>query len=134
MPEAQPTLDARARDMHRADASLTVSQSIIRKTDSNKELALLMSSICHACKVVSHAIARAGISGMYGEAGESNATGDDQKKLDVLANDIWLHALRASGVCSVLVSEENEESIIIDPSVEPIGELSLLYRGRIGAP
>lgn len=48
-------------------------------------MAMLMNSIQNACKVVSHAIRRAGISGMYGQAGQENATGDDVKKLDVLA-------------------------------------------------
>ena len=120
--ETMPATSLDVTFQHRADASLTVSQSIIKKTENNQQLALLMSSICHACKVVSHAIAKAGIAGMYGEAGESNATGDDQKKLDVLANDIWVQALRASGVCSVLVSEENEEPIILDPATESIGK------------
>jgi fructose-1,6-bisphosphatase I len=128
MPEAMPATSLDATFQHRADASLTVSQSIIKKTENNQQLALLMSSICHACKVVSHGIARAGIAGMYGEAGDANASGDDQKKLDVLANDIWLQALRASGVCSVLVSEENEEPIILDPSTEAIGENQTYYR------
>merc|ERR1712232_74138 len=39
----------------------------------------------------------------------------DQKKLDVLANDMMINALVNSGVCSVLVSEENEEPIIVPP-------------------
>jgi len=46
-------------------------------------------------------------------AGEVNSTGDDQKKLDVMSNDMMINALVNSGVCSVLVSEENEEPIIV---------------------
>merc|ERR1712127_187160 len=41
------------------------------------------------------------------------SSGDDQKKLDVLSNDIFVSALVNSGACSVLVSEENEEPIIV---------------------
>jgi fructose-1,6-bisphosphatase I len=48
-------------------------------------------------------------------AGEVNSTGDDQKKLDVLANDMMINALYNSGVCCVLVSEENEDPIVIPP-------------------
>ena len=33
--------------------------------------------------------------------------------LDVMSNDIMINALRNSGVCSVLVSEEDEEPIIV---------------------
>jgi fructose-1,6-bisphosphatase I len=49
-----------------------------------------------------------------GLAGETNATGDQQKKLDVLSNDIMVNSLRASGKTAVLVSEELEDAIIIE--------------------
>ena len=49
-----------------------------------------------------------------GLAGESNATGDEQKKLDVLSNDIMVNSLRASRKTAVLVSEELEEAVVID--------------------
>ena len=47
-------------------------------------------------------------------AGETNVQGEEQKKLDVLSNNIMINSLRASGKTSVLVSEENEEAIIIE--------------------
>jgi fructose-1,6-bisphosphatase I len=47
-------------------------------------------------------------------AGETNVQGEEQKKLDVLSNDIMVNALRASGKTAVLVSEELEEAIVID--------------------
>lgn len=49
-----------------------------------------------------------------GLAGDTNVQGEEQKKLDVLSNDIMVNALRASGKCAVLVSEELEEAIIIE--------------------
>ena len=51
-----------------------------------------------------------------GLAGETNVQGEEQKKLDVLSNDIMVNALRASGKTAVLVSEELEEAIIIEDS------------------
>lgn len=72
---------------------------------------MLMNSIQHACKVVANAIEKAGPAGMYGLAGSENATGDDVKKLDILADDIWIECLMRSGVCALLVSEEKEECI-----------------------
>ena len=47
-------------------------------------------------------------------AGETNVQGEEQKKLDVLSNDIMVNALRASGKTAVLVSEELDEAIIIE--------------------
>ena len=49
-----------------------------------------------------------------GLAGETNVQGEEQKKLDVLANDIMINALRASGKTAVLVSEELDDAIIIE--------------------
>jgi fructose-1,6-bisphosphatase I len=48
-----------------------------------------------------------------GTAGSENATGDTQKKLDVLSNEMFVNALVNSHACAILVSEENDEPIII---------------------
>lgn len=49
-----------------------------------------------------------------GLAGATNVQGEEQKKLDILSNDIMVNALRASGKTAVLVSEEIEDAIIIE--------------------
>ncbi len=66
-----------------------------------------------ACKLISRSVRKAGIAGLYGVAGSINTTGDDQKKLDVLSNEMMVNSLFNSHVCAVLVSEENDEPIII---------------------
>ena len=78
------------------------------------DLVILMNAIATSCKLITAAVQRAGVAKLYGLAGEVNSTGDDQKKLDVLSNDMMINALVNSGVCSILVSEENEEPIIVD--------------------
>jgi len=92
----------------------TITEYIITHTKNDQELAMLMNAIQHACKVVSNSIERAGPAGLYGLAGQENATGDDVKKLDLIANDIWVECLSRSGVCSLLVSEEDENAIVIE--------------------
>ncbi|RYY82756.1 hypothetical protein EON63_12695 [archaeon] len=52
-----------------------------------------------------------------GMAGSENTTGDAQKKLDVLSNEIFINLLYNSHECAVLVSEENEEPIIVEPDL-----------------
>lgn len=79
------------------------------------DLVILLNAIATSCKLITSAVQRAGVAKLYGLAGEVNSTGDDQKKLDVLSNDMMINALAHSGVCSVLVSEENEEPILIPP-------------------
>lgn len=49
-------------------------------------------------------------------AGIENSTGDDVKKLDLIADDIWVECLSRSGVCSFLVSEEQEEPVVMQDS------------------
>lgn len=80
---------------------------------NDHDLVILLNSIATACKLITSAVQRAGVAKLYGLAGEVNSTGDDQKKLDVLSNDMMINALTHSGVCSVLVSEENEEAIMV---------------------
>jgi len=77
------------------------------------ELVLLLNAISTASKLVSRSVRKAGIAGLYGAAGSENATGDDQKKLDVLSNDMFVNCLLNCGACSILVSEENEEPIFV---------------------
>ena len=52
-----------------------------------------------------------------GVAGTENATGDSQKKLDVLSNDMFVNSLYNSRACAILVSEENEDPIIVEPAL-----------------
>jgi len=79
----------------------------------DKELTVLMAQLALACKATSRACAKAGIANLFGMAGDQNSSGDDQKKLDVLSNEIFVNALVKSGSCCVLVSEEDEEPIIV---------------------
>ena len=64
--------------------------------------------------IADHLLIPLGSSIRVGLAGETNVQGEEQKKLDVLSNDIMINALRASGKTAVLVSEELEEAVIID--------------------
>lgn len=66
-----------------------------------------------ACKLISRSVRKAGIAGLYGAAGSMNTTGDDQKKLDVLSNEMMVNSLYNSRTCAILVSEENEDPIIV---------------------
>lgn len=90
----------------------TLNRYVMSRTKDH-ELTILLSSIATSCKLISSAVSRAGVHSLYGLAGEVNSTGDDQKKLDVMSNDMMVNALINSGVCCILVSEENEEPLIV---------------------
>ena len=52
----------------------------------------------------------------YGLAGSSNTTGDDQKKLDVLTNELFINMLKSSYTVYAMASEENENLIEVEVS------------------
>ncbi|KAL9998043.1 putative fructose-bisphosphatase [Helianthus debilis subsp. tardiflorus] len=57
-----------------------------------------------------------GLAKLIGLAGETNVQGEEQKKLDVLSNEVFVKALVSSGRTCILVSEEDEEAIFVEPS------------------
>mmetsp|Transcript_27905 Transcript_27905/g.60735 ORF Transcript_27905/g.60735 Transcript_27905/m.60735 type:complete len:344 (-) Transcript_27905:265-1296(-) len=90
----------------------TLNRFVMQNTRDH-ELVILLNAIATSCKLIASAVKRAGVAQLYGLAGEVNSTGDDQKKLDVMSDDMMINALVHSGVCSVLVSEEKEDPIIV---------------------
>uniref|UniRef100_A0A8C4EYS2 Fructose-1,6-bisphosphatase 1 n=1 Tax=Dicentrarchus labrax TaxID=13489 RepID=A0A8C4EYS2_DICLA len=86
-----------------------------RKAQGTGELTNLLNSICTAVKAISTAVRKAGIANLYGIAGSTNVTGDQVKKLDVLSNDLVINMIKSSFSACVLVSEEDEKAIIVEP-------------------
>jgi len=78
------------------------------------DLTLLLTAIQVTSKFIATNVRKARLINLVGLAGETNVQGEEQKKLDVLSNDIMVNALRASGKTAVLVSEELEDAIIIE--------------------
>ncbi|MBT1690258.1 class 1 fructose-bisphosphatase [Dawidia soli] len=70
------------------------------------ELSQLLRDIALASKVVNREVNKAGLIDIMGAVGSQNLAGDDQQKLDVLANIRFTRALTKGGEASALVSEE----------------------------
>lgn len=75
---------------------------------------LLCQALQFSFKSIAYYIRRATLINLTGLAGSSNTTGDDQKKLDVIGNDLFVAAMRGSGRCRALISEEEEDIIYFD--------------------
>ncbi|XP_054160644.1 fructose-1,6-bisphosphatase 1-like [Oppia nitens] len=86
-----------------------------KRDDATGELTTLLNAICTSVKAVGSAVRRAGIAKLYGIAGNTNVQGEDQKKLDVLANDLFINMLRSSYTTCLLISEENDTVVEIEP-------------------
>lgn len=95
----------------------TLGEFIIDKQDdfqySSGELSRLLSAIRLASKMVNREVNKAGIADIVGKAGQINIQGEDQQKLDVLANEIFIAALSQREVVCGIASEENDDFIEI---------------------
>jgi len=78
-----------------------------------KELTTLFGAIDTACKAISNLVKRSQLpsSETLGYQGEVNVQGEDQKKLDVITNDLLKRALRFTGRLGVLASEEEDTPV-----------------------
>jgi fructose-1,6-bisphosphatase I len=75
------------------------------------ELSQLLRDIALASKVVNREVNKAGLIDIMGAVGSQNTAGDDQQKLDVLANIRFTRALAKGGEVCALVSEESESFV-----------------------
>ncbi|KAI6245114.1 Fructose-1,6-bisphosphatase [Erysiphe necator] len=83
----------------------------VRQKEATGDFTLLCHALQFSFKSIAYYIRRATLINLTGLAGSSNTTGDDQKKLDVIGNELFIAAMRSSGKCAMLVSEEEEEAI-----------------------
>ncbi|GAB0135025.1 hypothetical protein EsDP_00003377 [Epichloe bromicola] len=97
---------------------VTLTRFLNEEQTKHKEASGDFTLLCHALqysfKSIAYYIRRATLINLTGLAGSSNTTGDEQKKLDVISNDLFIEAMRSSGKCAVLVSEEEEDVIFFD--------------------
>jgi len=79
------------------------------------QLTRMFNAITLASKVMNSQINKAGlVDDLMGKVGTENVQGEDQKKLDVYANRIFINALKARNEVCGIASEEEEETIIFE--------------------
>lgn len=78
------------------------------------DLSQLLNCIQTAIKAIASAVRKAGIAKLHGIAGDVNIQGEEQKKLDVLSNELFINMLKSSYTTCLMVSEENENIIEVE--------------------
>jgi len=81
---------------------------------SSGELSRLLSSIKLAAKVVNHEVNKAGLVDILGQSGDTNIQGEEQQKLDVYANEIFMNTLVNRQIVCGIASEEEDNFVIIE--------------------
>jgi len=100
----------------------TLGEFIIENQNSFKytsgELSRLINAIRLAAKVVNHEVNKAGLVDIIGEAGDTNIQGEDQQKLDVFANDLFIKAMTRRNIVCGIASEEEDHFVAINSQDE----------------
>jgi len=97
-----------------------------RYPEATGELSNLLYDIALASKIIAAAIRRAGLVNILGGAGHRNVQGEDQQKLDVLANEIIQNSLKHTGRVCVMGSEEDDDIIPVPPEYG-VGKYAVLF-------
>ena len=97
---------------------VTVQQHLLEQQrqfpSARGQFSWLLSGVTLATKMIEAKIRRAGLLDVVGAAGGTNVQGEAQQKLDVYANQALLHCLGLRDTVGALISEENEEPIVLD--------------------
>lgn len=77
---------------------------------SNAAISDVITTITEVGKTISQLLKKGALADILGEAGNQNVQGEEQKKLDVLANDLLLDALTQNAHCAGVASEELDDA------------------------
>ena len=108
----------------------TLTQYILEQerlhVESSGALTALLNDVATACKRLSNLVRLGELAGVLGAAGQENVQGEDQKKLDVIANDVFIEAMQRSGLLAGIASEEMDSHYPI-PERYPRGDYLIAF-------
>ena len=92
------------------------------------ELSRLLSDIAIASKVVSNDVRRAGLlENFLGAQGSTNIQGEEQQKLDVIADNAFINMFKAGGEVCGIASEENDDFMAFETQFSKDGKYVVLF-------
>jgi fructose-1,6-bisphosphatase I len=81
--------------------------------ESSGTLSWILSALSISAKIIAAKVRRARLENVLGTAGAENVQGEQQQKLDVIANDVLLGTLGGREGVAIVASEENEEPVLL---------------------
>lgn len=95
---------------------------------SSGELSRLLSDIAVASKVVSKDVRRAGLlENFLGAQGNTNIQGEEQQKLDVIADNQFINMFKSGGEVCGIASEENDDFMPFESEFSKNGKYVVLF-------
>lgn len=89
---------------------MTTLADYLNQHATNLALNDVIATVTDVGKTISQLLRKGALADILGEAGNQNVQGEDQKKLDVLANDLLLDALAKNTHCAGVASEELDDA------------------------
>ena len=81
--------------------------------EASGTLSWILSALSISAKIIADKVRRARLENVLGVVGSENVQGEQQQKLDVIANDVLLGTLGGREGVAIVASEENEEPVIL---------------------
>ena len=96
----------------------TLDEFIIDRQDdfpgASGDLSRLLRDIGFASKIVNREVNKAGLVDIAGAVGTENIQGEEQQKLDVFADEVFIRALKNGGEVCGIASEENDDFVAFE--------------------
>lgn len=95
---------------------------------NQSDLSKVLLDLAEASKIVSKDVCRAGlVDGFLGAQGGQNVQGEEQQKLDVIADNAFIDVLEKGGAVCGIASEENEDFVSFDNDKSRSGQYVVLF-------
>ncbi len=99
----------------------TLSKFLIQQLkgiDGASDLGALLVDVAAAVKAIAAMTAKGALGGALGDAGASNAQGEAQKQLDLLADDVLIRSCEWGGLVAGMASEEHDAPVAVPAEYE----------------
>ena len=110
---------------------ITMDEFTIQETrkfpQATGELSSLLRDIALAGKLINKQVRKAGLSDILGKQGATNIQGEEQMKLDVLADQTLVHILKNSSDCAGIASEENDNHVCYEDTFSTNSKYVVLF-------
>jgi fructose-1,6-bisphosphatase I len=110
--------------MRHTDPIMTLQAHILEQQvhypEATGTFSWILSALSISAKVIADNVRRARLENVLGSVGSENVQGEQQQKLDVIANEVLLRTLGGRQGVAIVASEENEEPVILRD--DPTGE------------
>src|SRR5262245_27763898 len=90
-----------------------------RYPEASGQFSWILSALSISAKMIASHVRRARLDDVLGTVGNQNVQGEQQQKLDVIANEILLRTLGDREGVAIVASEENQQPVTLATTDQP---------------